>query len=585
MWDFMPTNLDEVKRIEAIRGPASAVWGANALTGVVNVITKTPRELAGSSVAMGVGTFGREVNGNGESAGSQFYVQGTHAEVVNDQWAWKVSAGVASSEPFARPEGLIPGGTTTYPAYTNSGTTQPKFDARVDYDFPDGVQTLQFSGGIAGTEGIMHTGLGPFDIDRGTVMGYWKANYTRGAFRAQSFMNILNGQATNVVSVGPSGAPILLDFDTKTFDVEVGDTRLVQGRHVLTYGGNLRLNRFTLTIAPGENSRTEGGGYIQDEFLMNDDWRFVIGGRLDKFSSIENAVFSPRLAAVYKLRPDQSVRASYNRAFRAPSMINNNLQTTLATPLPLGLINPALGSAVYLVPTTAVGNPDLTEEHIDAFEVSFTGAVQDRATVTAALYYNRFSDEIFFTQTGEWGPFTPPPGFPLPAIAWAGIYQAGFVFPSDFTYLNLGEVTSKGIELGIEGTVTPEWHAFANYAYQAEPNPEFPNLTPEEALAEINLPAQHLFNVGVSYVGPELFGSLSLSRSSEAFWQDVLDSRFHGFTEPYTMVNLTVGRTFQQGRYTGTLKIVNLANQDVQQHIFGDVMKRSIVGEIKVRVK
>jgi hypothetical protein len=86
-------------------------------------------------------------------------------------------------------------------------------------------------------------------------------------------------------------------------------------------------------------------------------------------------------------------------------------------------------------------------------------------------------------------------------------------------------------------------------------------------------------------VGPELFGSLSLSRSSEAFWQDVLDSRFHGFTEPYTMVNLTVGRTFQQGRYTGTLKIVNLANQDVQQHIFGDVMKRSIVGEIKVRVK
>jgi outer membrane receptor protein involved in Fe transport len=382
-------------------------------------------------------------------------------------------------------------------------------------------------------------------------MGYWKANYTRGAFRAQSFMNILNGQATNVVSVGPSGAPILLDFDTKTFDVEVGDTRLVQGRHVLTYGGNLRLNRFTLTIAPGENSRTEGGGYIQDEFLMNDDWRFVIGGRLDKFSSIENAVFSPRLAAVYKLRPDQSVRASYNRAFRAPSMINNNLQTTLATPLPLGLINPALGSAVYLVPTTAVGNPDLTEEHIDAFEVSFTGAVQDRATVTAALYYNRFSDEIFFTQTGEWGPFTPPPGFPLPAIAWAGIYQAGFVFPSDFTYLNLGEVTSKGIELGIEGTVTPEWHAFANYAYQAEPNPEFPNLTPEEALAEINLPAQHLFNVGVSYVGPELFGSLSLSRSSEAFWQDVLDSRFHGFTEPYTMVNLTVGRTFQQGRYTG----------------------------------
>ena len=46
MWDFMPANLFEIKQVEVIRGPASAVWGANAMTGVVNVITKTPREIA-----------------------------------------------------------------------------------------------------------------------------------------------------------------------------------------------------------------------------------------------------------------------------------------------------------------------------------------------------------------------------------------------------------------------------------------------------------------------------------------------------------------------------------------------------------
>jgi len=48
MWDFMPADLDEIKRIEVIRGPASAVWGANALNGVINVLTKSPREMAGS---------------------------------------------------------------------------------------------------------------------------------------------------------------------------------------------------------------------------------------------------------------------------------------------------------------------------------------------------------------------------------------------------------------------------------------------------------------------------------------------------------------------------------------------------------
>ena len=46
MWDLVPTNPHDIKQIEVIRGPASAVWGANAMSGVVNVITKTPRELA-----------------------------------------------------------------------------------------------------------------------------------------------------------------------------------------------------------------------------------------------------------------------------------------------------------------------------------------------------------------------------------------------------------------------------------------------------------------------------------------------------------------------------------------------------------
>ncbi len=69
-WDFLPVNPNEVRQIEVIRGPASAVWGANALSGVVNFITKTPREMAGSSFTMGVGTFGREVKDNGAGNGS-----------------------------------------------------------------------------------------------------------------------------------------------------------------------------------------------------------------------------------------------------------------------------------------------------------------------------------------------------------------------------------------------------------------------------------------------------------------------------------------------------------------------------------
>jgi len=589
MWDFMPNDLDEIKRVEVIRGPASAVWGANALTGVVNVITKSPRENPGTTITLGGGTLDREVADNGASNGGLYYIRGVHSQVVNDRWAYKISAGTYNSDAFARPVGLVPnGGTTPFPAYANQGTTQPKFDGRADYDFPDGERKLQFSGGYAGTDGIMHSGIGPFDVHSGSAMGYGKFNFTRKAFKLQAFMNVLDGTANNLVSVNEQGVPIDLTFNTKTFDVEVGNTSILAAKHVLTYGGNLRFNRFDLTIAPGEDSRNEGGGYIQDEILLNDRFRVVAGARLDKFSSIENAVFSPRVAAVIKPSPDQSVRVSYNRAFRAPSMVNNFLDVTLGTPLPLQAVSPLYPPQIFLVPTHAVGNPDLVEESVDAYEVAYTGNIRNRASVSAAWYYTDGQDQIFFTTTGTWT--TPPPGFPglgpiPPSAIWQQLRNNGIIFPSDFSYRNLGQVKSQGIELGVDGSLTNSVSAFVNYSFQAEPDPEFPGFTHDEALQEINIPARHLFNVGVSCVTPRTFGLVSVNHSSEAFWQDVLDARFHGTTKPYTMLNVTAGYKFSGGKYSAALKIVNLTNEEVQQHVFGDVLKRQVMVELKMSVK
>src|SRR5688572_4103832 len=59
MWDFLPVNLNEIRQVEVIRGPASAVWGANAFNGVINVITKSPREIQGTSATFGMGLFDR----------------------------------------------------------------------------------------------------------------------------------------------------------------------------------------------------------------------------------------------------------------------------------------------------------------------------------------------------------------------------------------------------------------------------------------------------------------------------------------------------------------------------------------------
>ena len=283
MWDLVPTNPNDIRQIEVIRGPASAVWGANAMSGVVNVITRTPRELAaqgGTSLTIGVGAFDRRVNDNDVGSGTLFYVNGSHAEAVDDRWAFKLSAGYLTQDPLPRPTGVINALGTPYPPYQNEGTSQPKFDARVDYDLAGGG-TIVFSGGVAGTEGIIHSGIGPFDIASDSRMAYLTTRYQNAGRRIAFFTNLLNGNASNLLAFTPNGQPLPLEFDTKTFDVEASDVRPIGTRNVLTFGGNFRHNTFDISIAPGGDDRNEGGVFLQDEIFFSDRFRWVVGGRVN----------------------------------------------------------------------------------------------------------------------------------------------------------------------------------------------------------------------------------------------------------------------------------------------------------------
>ncbi|MGE0042323.1 MAG: TonB-dependent receptor plug domain-containing protein [Vicinamibacterales bacterium] len=594
-WDLLPVNPNELKQIEVIRGPASAVWGANALNGVINFISKTPRELAGDSLTISVGGFGRDVNGSGESAGTLFSVNGTHARAVNDRWAYKISAGAYSSDAFARPTGLIPNGTgTAYPDFQNQGTKQPKFDTRVDYDAPDGRYKLTLAGGYSGTDGIIHTGIGPFDINQ-IGLGYGTMRYSRGAMKFNVFTNLLNGDARGLLAIGVDGQPIPFDFNTKTLDVEFGNVNTIGTRQVLSYGGNFRYNAFDLSIAPAGTNRKEAGAYLQDEIFINDHLRWNVGARLDKFDVIDKAVFSPRTAFIIKPLPDHAIRLSYNKAFRAPSLINNYLDTAIVNQLNLGLINPLFAGRVYNFPVAAVGNPNLKEESTESYEIAYTGVIKNRATVSVALYWTTNTDEIFFTQTGRYRAFNPPPGWtqalaPLPAATALGVLEVlppacnpplgpGCTtggLPSEFSYLNLGKVKNRGIELGVDGAVSQALNVYANYSYQATPDPDFD-------ISEVNLPPQNRFNVGFNMSQGRFLANGVVSYVDDAYWQDVLDSRFHGPTAAYTQVNGAVGVRWLNDRLVTTLKVINLTNEDIQSHVFGDILKRQVIGELRVQ--
>lgn len=581
MWDLLPVNLDEVKQIEVIRGPASAVWGANALNGVVNVITKTPREMQGTSAILGFGAFGRT---EGEDSGALWYVNGTHAAAINDRWAYKLSAGAYSQDPLSRPTGPIPceipevcsGTRTSYPGFANEGSTQPKFDARLDYDYEDG-RKLVFSGGAAGTDGMMHSGIGPFDIDSGTFMAYGKASYSDGGLRVSAFTNALRGDANNLLSVNPlTGRPVTFDFTTNTYDLDVSNVQAFAGRHVLSYGGNVRLNFFDLSIAPTSDDRKEFGLFAQDEIFLSNMFRWVVGGRVDRFDFIDDFVFSPRTTFMIKPEENQTIRVSYNRAYRSPSVINNHLSLVIAQPIDIRQLGAFLGLPVphpYALPINITGNTELDEQSLDAFEIGYSATV-GRTVLSAAYYHNWIKNEILFTEdeTGRYSPANPPANWPLPPAAIAFIQVP---LPGRFTYLNFGKSTQQGFELGANSRVTDAFDLFANYSWQGKPDPE------DFDISELNLPAKHRFNGGVGWSSGRFLANLSVSYTSEAFWQDVLGDEFHGTTDAYTLVNGGFGYRWNDN-FTTSIKAINIGNDEVHQHVFGDIIKRQIMAELRV---
>lgn len=630
-WDLASIDLDEIKRIEVVRGPVSAIWGANALDGVINIVTKSPRELQGSSFTLGTGIFQRSSRAADIDPGRVFYISGRHAQVVNDRWAYKISAATYTQDALPRPTGTI--NETLgfrYPRFTNEGTRQPKVDARADYSSSDNRRRLEVAGGVAFTEGMLHSALGPFAIERGSHLGYARASYHQGRFQASYFTNQLKGDAGNQLMQNETlrtsaflehrrlpNAPITLDFEEQTHDVEISHTGTFATHHVVSYGGNWRHNVFDLSllpsagsvgrIAPLERSRTQGGAYAEDVIRISQHIRAVLNGRLDYLDHVDyldqvdgEILFSSRAALIFNPAAMHAVRFVYSRGYRTPSIFESFFEARLAEPVGLGVFDPLLAGSVSDLPIYVFGNERSrllfggrpvarpVQPSLSAFELGYTGQVGSRSLVTAAFYANNMRDEVAFTVRQRYFPDDSPIGgeWRLPTSALALV--PGGSLPEGFVYRTLGDVTRKGFELEINNSVNNSLNVFANYTWQRGPdpqrfdNPVFRHGGAPSEVWPLSIPPRHHLNGGVTFSSDRWLGSASISYTDKAFWEDVLDERYHGTTPAYTLVNASLGARWGGERYVTSLRVVNVFNQDIQQHIFGDIVKRQLVAELRV---
>src|SRR5262249_21393521 len=145
LWDLLPVQLEDIAQIELIGTPGSALWGANALTGVINLRTKSPKETLGGMASVGFGNVGvRRLRARGAGARGDLTDRVSASHFREDAW---------ERDP------RLPDGSPS-PPFPNQGTTQTKLDGRVDWQAgPGRVWTAAV--GVADSSGIVMTSTGP----------------------------------------------------------------------------------------------------------------------------------------------------------------------------------------------------------------------------------------------------------------------------------------------------------------------------------------------------------------------------------------------------------------------------------------
>ncbi len=392
-WLHLPVLIEDIERIEVLRGPGGGVWGANAFTGVINIITKKPQDAAGGLVTSTVTQYG------------DTYSQLRYGETQGNL-AWRASAGyedVKNSDEagagrmvsgFPALNGLM--GFSAFEARDFARVW--RFDNDLSYKVNDDTK-LGFGLGHANSERGDRELAGQMPHEDGRAGNTRLFSRIDHAFDAET-TGYLQWFGNYSVVHAPE---TIRRYAYYADDVE-GQLQFPLGdRHKVTTGGNLRWTHISSDRGVGDPGVyfSEGafddywaGLYLVDRYRLTDRWAVETQGRIDHYSATDFD-WSGRLTALYAIDEQEHhvVRAGVARSFRAPGVMLRELRMNSLG----GLFN-------------VVENPrDLDNETTHALEAGYVGSLSDRLQIQVDTYYQRMEHllgTVNETSNTMYGPVT-----------------------------------------------------------------------------------------------------------------------------------------------------------------------------------
>ncbi len=370
-WETQDTMLSDIDRIEVIRGPGATLWGANAVNGVINIITKHTADTQGAQISVGSGTeervfgslrFGHSI---GEKSFGRVYLKGFKRDEFN----------------------LLEGGNS------NDGWDTLRGGFRVDSQ-PTQADTLTLQGDI------YHANINQL-LDFPILTPPFRTLVTDSA--QTSGWNFLSKWHHTISPTSDYDLQLYYDHTdrkeffeterTETIDIEFQHRFLFTKRNDILWGLGYRLilddlhGLKNISITESKRDTQLFSGFVQDEITLIDDhlW-FTIGSKLEHndFTGFE---VQPNARLMWSPNAQHKIWAAISRAVRTPTRAEHDVDTTLGVIPPTSANNPG----PFPVRVQATNSADYDSEHLLAYELGYRFLPSKTLSFDLAMFFNQYN--------------------------------------------------------------------------------------------------------------------------------------------------------------------------------------------------
>lgn len=515
-WGAMSMPLDEFETVELVRGPSSALYGAGAVSGVLNIVTRNARQTPGAKLRLTAGEL------------STARIDARLAGRLGEAWYWRVAGSAQESDHLTESRVMAveyaPGQLPREVIGPPFGTLRTEFASLRLERLVDRSSLVLEAGSGSFEGGTTLAPLGRTQAER--VRRPWaRFNLNTPRWNLLGFYSGRDGD--NQVGLS-SAASLYSEGHNAGLEVQ-GNHDLLGGRALLVWGLSATRQRVDSADPEGVQgifedvvTAEQSAAFAQLSLGVGERTNLVLSSRLDD-STLHDRRLSGRLGVTWAPSPRHRLRLTLNDSFQSPTLVEVAVRTPVGPPLDLspsvrsvdGVGGDSLGFG--RVPQLALGNRGLAVEEIESWELGYRGGIGS-SYLSVSLYRNELTNftTSILPQVGtslgrlnpEYGPYRAPPS--LSADSAAGLLEAlrnalpaglmaslsndrdGSPIFALLSLTNFGEAVSTGVEVELHGAIGRDWQISlsatrASYDVVGSPpeNPLLPNAPETQAAATV----------------------------------------------------------------------------------------------------